>query len=246
MNLRDLFLKIEPALFSTLAPALKSGRARVQRSLVAQKYLKGNGAEIGAFVQTIMTPRGSSTKYIDQYPASYWQGTEYRNLDIVDPDIVDDAKHLHTVTDAQFDYLSAAHVLEHIDDPIEAIKNWLRVVKPGGYLIIAVPDKRFTPDNPRALTPFDHLLRDHTEGPQVSAEEDHRDFGYHHLGITDAVALEEYVGQNQHDIHFHTWTVTSFVHFLAELNTYLGGDAFEIVEARLNINEALCVLRKGI
>lgn len=245
VKLRDLLLKVEPMLFSALSPALKSGKARVQRSLAAQKYLRGSGVEIGAFVQTIMTPKGSATVYVDQHPASYWRDTSYRDLDIVDPDVIDDAKHLHAIPDARFDYLAAAHVLEHIDDPIEAMRNWLRVVKPGGYLLIAVPDKRFTPDRQRALTSFGHLLRDHIEGPQASVKEDHRDFGYHHLGITDEAALQEYVDRNQSDIHFHTWTLTSFLHFLAELNDYFGGNAFEVVEAQLNVNEALCVLRRS-
>lgn len=233
-------------MFGMISPLLRSRKARVQRSLLAQKYFSGNGAEIGAFVQTIMTPKASSTTYIDQYPASYWLNTDYGHLKIVDPDIIDDAKRLSSIESGTFDYLAAAHVLEHIDDPIEAMKNWLRVVKPGSYLIIAVPDKRFTPDSPRALTPFSHLVRDHVEGPQSSAADDHRDFGYHHLGIKDDAELQEYVAQDQSDIHFHTWTVTSFVQFLAELNTYLGGDAFEVVEARLNVNEALCVLRRSV
>lgn len=39
-----------------------------------------------------------------------------------------------------FDYLHASQCLEHMVDPWEAFRQWLKVVKPGGYLIVTVPD----------------------------------------------------------------------------------------------------------
>ena len=39
-----------------------------------------------------------------------------------------------------FDYLHASQCLEHMNDPRCAILEWIRVVKPGGHLIITVPD----------------------------------------------------------------------------------------------------------
>lgn len=56
-----------------------------------------------------------------------------------------------------FDAIHASHVLEHVRDPHGAIFDWLRVVKPGGYIIVTVPDigayekfqypSRFNPDH---------------------------------------------------------------------------------------------------
>lgn len=37
------------------------------------------------------------------------------------------------------DTVYASHTLEHIDDPLEAIREWFRVLKVGGYLVIGVP-----------------------------------------------------------------------------------------------------------
>lgn len=39
-----------------------------------------------------------------------------------------------------FDYLHASQVLEHMHDPLAALSTWLMVVRPGGHLIITVPD----------------------------------------------------------------------------------------------------------
>lgn len=38
------------------------------------------------------------------------------------------------------DYLHASHVLEHMLDPMDAILDWMKVLKPGGYLVVTVPD----------------------------------------------------------------------------------------------------------
>jgi SAM-dependent methyltransferase len=52
-----------------------------------------------------------------------------------------DAQMLANVPDASFDFLYSSHCLEHLRDPREALSNWLRVVKPGGHLVIQVPDE---------------------------------------------------------------------------------------------------------
>ena len=43
--------------------------------------------------------------------------------------------------DGRFDFVHSSHTLEHMQDPRIALANWARIVKPGGYLIITVPDE---------------------------------------------------------------------------------------------------------
>ena len=43
--------------------------------------------------------------------------------------------------DNEFEYLVARHSLEHIVEDMAALKEWVRVLKHGGLLIIAVPDE---------------------------------------------------------------------------------------------------------
>lgn len=40
-----------------------------------------------------------------------------------------------------FDTVFSSHCLEHMVDPISAIYNWYSLVKPGGHLIVLVPDE---------------------------------------------------------------------------------------------------------
>jgi len=43
--------------------------------------------------------------------------------------------------DSSFDFVHSSHCLEHLIDPAEGLRNWLRVVREGGYLVITVPDE---------------------------------------------------------------------------------------------------------
>lgn len=43
------------------------------------------------------------------------------------------------VPEARYDVVVASHVLEHLDNAPEAVRDWLRVLKPGGHLLIGVP-----------------------------------------------------------------------------------------------------------
>lgn len=41
--------------------------------------------------------------------------------------------------DASFDLLLASDVLEHIEDEVQAVREWTRVLRPGGQMIVFVP-----------------------------------------------------------------------------------------------------------
>ncbi|MDR5741954.1 class I SAM-dependent methyltransferase [Caballeronia sp. LZ029] len=52
-----------------------------------------------------------------------------------------DAQYLENVQDDSFDFVYSGHCLEHVVDPRVALRHWLRVLKPGGHLVITVPDE---------------------------------------------------------------------------------------------------------
>lgn len=62
--------------------------------------------------------------------------------------------------DSSFDFVLSEHTLEHIGNVIRALKEWLRVLKPGGHLIVFLPHKERTNDRLRARTPLAHLIED--------------------------------------------------------------------------------------
>lgn len=66
--------------------------------------------------------------------------------------------------DHSLDYVLASHVLEHVANPVAALAEWYRVVRPGGILYIVVPHRCATWDRTRELTPVAHLLDDYAHG----------------------------------------------------------------------------------
>ena len=52
-----------------------------------------------------------------------------------------DAQVMAGVPDEAYDFVHSSHCLEHMRDPTEAFANWLRICRPGGYVIITIPDE---------------------------------------------------------------------------------------------------------
>lgn len=57
-----------------------------------------------------------------------------------DKDICD-ATTMEAYEDESFDTVYSSHILEHLSDPIAAVKNWLRICKKGGIVFISVPHR---------------------------------------------------------------------------------------------------------
>lgn len=59
-----------------------------------------------------------------------------------------------------YDVVLSSHVLEHICNPLKALKSWHSVLKPGGKLVLLVPRRTMMNDHARPQTTFVHLLSD--------------------------------------------------------------------------------------
>lgn len=62
--------------------------------------------------------------------------------------------------DASYDFLLSSHALEHSANPLKALKESFRVLKPGGTMILILPERAATFDHRRPITKFEHLLED--------------------------------------------------------------------------------------
>jgi SAM-dependent methyltransferase len=70
-----------------------------------------------------------------------------------EPDHVCSADDLTLFDDNAFDFVINSHLLEHLPDPRRAILEWLRVVKPGGYVCMIIPNTIRTQGNNTDPTP---------------------------------------------------------------------------------------------
>jgi ubiquinone/menaquinone biosynthesis C-methylase UbiE len=71
-----------------------------------------------------------------------------------------DGSNLVEVPDSTYDILLSSHNLEHFANPIKALKEWQRVLKPSGALVLVLPYYQATFDHRRRPTRVDHMFDD--------------------------------------------------------------------------------------
>ena len=74
-----------------------------------------------------------------------------------------DATDLHCFEDDKYDFVISSNNLEHIANPIKALKESYRILKDKGYLFIIVPNKNKMFDHRRNYTTFKHMLKDYED-----------------------------------------------------------------------------------
>lgn len=65
--------------------------------------------------------------------------------------------------DGRFDWIAASHVFEHLTDPVGFLQDCEALLRPGGILALAIPDKRYCFDVLQSLTSTGSLLQAHLE-----------------------------------------------------------------------------------
>jgi SAM-dependent methyltransferase len=100
----------------------EKSKLRRERDGFFEKYVTGSGIDIGC---------GRTYGYSDDVRL-------HASAIAHDRDICD-AHYMDTYADETFNYVYNSHVLEHLAQPIIALKNWYRICKFDGFLIIVVP-----------------------------------------------------------------------------------------------------------
>jgi predicted SAM-dependent methyltransferase len=221
----------------------------VLREDLARRYLTGSGIEIGALTFPLRVPPRVKVRYVDYLPRQDlvrinqgWLG--FHGIDpgaIPKVDVVDDAGRLAKFPDESVDFVVANHVLEHTEDPIDALAHMLRVIRVGGILFVAVPDARHTYDAPRSRTTIEHVLRDHRDGPHTSRQGHYEEWARILEGKPEGLVAERTAEFAREDarLHFHVWELEGFLTLLAAIEL-----PCELELAQVNGFEFEVILRK--
>lgn len=107
----------------------ETSKAVVRRlfdSRFANRYFIGDGIDIG-----------SGPDPLGQYGMQFPLMSTMRNWDLMDGD----GQYLESLEDECMHFVHSSHCLEHMVDPKVALINWVRVLKPGGHLVITIPEE---------------------------------------------------------------------------------------------------------
>jgi GT2 family glycosyltransferase/SAM-dependent methyltransferase len=219
---------------------------RGPREELAEAFLAGEGIEIGPLNFPLTLPPWALVRYVDRLPVTLLRRhyPELDELPLVEIDIGDDGERLDRIEAESQDFVIANHLLEHTEDPIATISNWLRVLRPGGVIYMAVPDKRHTFDIDRQPTPVEHMIRDYEQGPDGSRREHFEDWARHVERVSEEQVGEraDILEQIGYSIHTHVFTERTLLELLLACDRLVG--PVEIEAMRRNGVETLVVLRK--
>lgn len=184
----------------------------MNRASLAKKYLRGHGVEIGALNVPWPNPMGARITYVDEYSLGELQQQYPEARGIVkcfkDPRLL-------MIGAGSLDFIVSSHVFEHLRNPLFSLATWMTCLRPGGVVVMAIPEMTRTFDKGREETPFAHLEEDY-ETPDP------------HGGEPDA--------------HFHCWTAGGLRASLVQAGNFLG--SFSLVEFAFVDFECFVVLEK--
>ncbi|MDE2384166.1 MAG: class I SAM-dependent methyltransferase [Alphaproteobacteria bacterium] len=128
------------------------GYHRRSRMLAGVDLSLSSGLEIGALDRPAVTRKEGNIFYVDRAKTSalkreYAKVTTISTANIVDVDAVWGEMTLgQCVGRRKFDYVVASHVVEHVPDLVSWLKEISAVLRGGGTLRLAAPDRRYTFD----------------------------------------------------------------------------------------------------
>jgi SAM-dependent methyltransferase len=152
------------------------------KELLLRRYLKAsakeyffgkNGLEIGGpskiFFPQSFLPVYSIAESLDNCnfaPTTVWEGDVQQGNTFNyysskrGTQYICEATELRAILKKEYDFVISSHVLEHIANPIEALKNFRDALKTSGIMLLVVPDKRGGFDHNRPTTSLDHIIGD--------------------------------------------------------------------------------------
>jgi SAM-dependent methyltransferase len=198
--------------------ARNSEKQTVHSPWLMRNYLgglaRGEGVEFGPGNRPLPVRLDAQVTFIDKFHPAQPNCTRDDDFEFMPIDIVDQIESMSTVPDESQDFIIASHVIEHTPNPIGAMINANRTLRPSGKLILIVPDKERTFDRVRSATDISHLLDDHRQ-------QDHgRDLEHYVEHYREVVKASDWPGaaitawQAGEDIHYHCFTQKSFAAFI--------------------------------
>lgn len=144
------------------------------RSSVIAAVAGRNGLEIGGpshvFEARRILPIYPAASRIDNVNFSAqtsWEnnlkdGTEFRFDSGHQPGTqwIRDTVALTGLADHAYDFVLSSHCLEHVANPLRALREWHRVTRANGHLVLLLPDPSSTFDHRRPITTLAHLRDD--------------------------------------------------------------------------------------
>lgn len=161
-----------------------------EKIYLIEKFEGKSGIEIGGPSQLFSSIYEvcSSCDNVNYNSNTVWQKNEsdvfqYGNKEL-GRFIVADATNMQQIGDNKYDFVLSSNNLEHIANPLKALKEFARILKTGGIVLVLVPIKDKIFDHNRECTTFEHLMEDYRSN----------------IGEDDLTHLPEIISKHDYDM----------------------------------------------
>lgn len=173
MSLKEVIKEALPESLLHLLRAYRYRRKRPENFRAYQDAVRGKaGVEIGgpsAFFRYVL-PLYPVIQHLDGVNFSgetMWEGVIQAGHHFeympgrVGRQFIAEATGLREIETGRYQFLLSSNCLEHVANPLKALEEWVRVVEPGGFLLLVLPNQVANFDHRRPVTQFEHLLDDY-------------------------------------------------------------------------------------
>jgi SAM-dependent methyltransferase len=235
--------------------AATARRAFIDRN---RSLLRGRGVEFGALhmpldlhrddCEVVYADRLTKREALERFPELAAHADQVVEVSVV----VDlDRDDLGALRSEDFDFFVANDVIEHLANPLRFLEGVHSAMKPGAVLLLAVPDRDYTFDARRSLTPWSHLWEEYERDVTSVSDEHVVEFlkRTKHPRLPPRAQSRKALIElhRERSVHVHVWDERSFDAFLERAGQALHLD-WEVVE-RLGSREGgggmVYVLRRG-
>lgn len=241
----------EKGFFQTINAIYFYFQIRKIRKYLAYKYVRGTGIEIGWLTNPTPVKKDvAKVQYVDYLDEEAIKNsyTELAEINLQKVDFVCKADNLDKIADDSQNFIIGNHLFEHLENPIKTLIEWHRVLKNGGIIFMAIPDKRRTFDVNRERTTLEHIVADFINPSEERDWEHYREFAC----ITEKEPWKiESIAQDlkarDYSIHYHVFIEEDIQKIIDWCNENTNAK-FEVVEIKHTSkntadNEFIFVLR---
>jgi GT2 family glycosyltransferase len=144
----------------------------------AYMLLRGRGVEIGALNAPARLAASVEVEYCDHVSKNRAQALfpelAASTLPEIDHVIDVDSEGLSKFGPESVDFVIANLVIDHLADPVGFVKEAFRIVKPGGHVVLSIPDANCLQGKTPASSEFESLLETHRCGARMVTDEQYR------------------------------------------------------------------------
>ncbi len=228
------------------------------RNNFGDPYVAGVGIEIGAGLRPVLHPLIEKLYFFDkrnpeEFEAYFGARPEYELISL---------EGVKAQYPNGIDFITCHHVVEHIDNPIPVLAEWVSMLKPGGIFYMSIPSGQNTIETGRMFTPMTHVLEDYAFNRAAGSYESKQHI-YSFINACTASGGEVRpwfadnttqdfakfinwdVGQrDDHDLHWHTYDMDT-IRQIIEISFFVAGSFADVLLSEETHDSHYIVTRKA-